>query len=76
MSLRYLICMNAKRFLTFSPPDVDLEKNTKLIKINNTYNSHILYRDSFLNEILNRKKLVINKKKKNNTQIRKTLWNK
>ena len=76
MSLRYLICMNAKRFLTFSPPDVDLEKNTKPIKINNTYNSHILYRDSFLNEILNRKKLVINKKTKNNTQIRKTLWNK
>ena len=36
-ALKYLICVNAKRFLTFSPPDVDLEKNTKSLKINNTW---------------------------------------
>jgi len=71
--------VNAKRFLTFSPPDVDLEKDKKPLKINNTYNSYNSYiqnRDSLLNEMLNRKKLVINKKTKNNTQVRKTLWNK
>ena len=76
MSLKYLIRMNAKRFLTFSPPDVDLEKNIKPIKINNTYNSHILYRINLVNKVLNNKKLVINKNTKNNTKITKTLWNK